>query len=81
VKCIDLTFGWKCGKCPDGYVDKIKTKGRDLVSALTSKQVCTDIDECKRKRNPPCPREAECTNIIVSIIIILLHDIYTSVHV
>ena len=72
MECIDLKLGWKCGKCPDGY-NGARIRGNDLVSASTTTQVCTDINECQ-KRKYPCHDDADCTNTIVSVITELMHD-------
>jgi len=79
VKCDDLKFGWKCGKCPDGY-DGERIKGVDLVEAIRTKQVCSDINECQKRRHP-CHDDAVCTNTIVSVITKLMYDkIYVAIY-
>lgn len=63
VACKDVRVGWRCGPCPQGY-SGTKIRGQDLLSAQNSKQICTDVDECLKKRT--CHRHAVCTNTIGS---------------
>ncbi|XP_043936136.1 thrombospondin-3 isoform X2 [Protopterus annectens] len=64
-KCINMAPGFQCEPCPPGYKGNM-VSGIGIEHAKSSKQVCTDIDECTDGNNGGCVTNSICTNTIGS---------------
>lgn len=63
TKCINLSPGFRCEPCPNGY-DGNHANGVYASSATHEfrRQVCRDIDECANGAAAMCGPNAQCTN-------------------
>ncbi|XP_043540034.1 thrombospondin-3a [Chiloscyllium plagiosum] len=64
-KCINAVPGFRCESCPLGYEGTI-VAGVGVQYAMTTRQVCSDIDECNDGNNGGCIINSLCTNTMGS---------------
>nr|AXL14330.1 mega-thrombospondin [Nematostella vectensis] len=58
--CVNLSPGYRCGGCPPGYRGNAPS-GIGLSHAHSSKQVCTEINECA-EGTASCDPNSQCLN-------------------
>nr|CAD7435198.1 unnamed protein product [Timema monikensis] len=62
VRCVNLSPGYRCDACPQGFTGSSGLEGIGLEVALHNRQRCYDIDECADGRNGGCDPNSACTN-------------------